>query len=67
MKAADRSGARFAVIVGPDELAAGEVTVRALRHHSDTAGDRASDASARDRWSTDQRRARADGSDDTDL
>lgn len=31
MKVADRSGARFAVIVGDDELAAGEVTVRDLR------------------------------------
>lgn len=31
MKAADRSGARFAVLVGSDELAAGEVTVRDLR------------------------------------
>lgn len=39
MKAADRSGAVVAVIVGEDELAAGEVTVRRLRHHSDTAGD----------------------------
>ncbi len=31
MKAADRSGAAVAVIVGPDERAAGEVTVRPLR------------------------------------
>jgi histidyl-tRNA synthetase len=31
MKAADRSGARVAVIVGDDELAAGTVTVRSLR------------------------------------
>ncbi len=31
MKAADRSGARVALIVGPDELAAGTVTVRPLR------------------------------------
>ena len=31
MKAADRSGALFAVIVGADEVAAGEVTVRPLR------------------------------------
>ncbi len=30
MKAADRSGARFAVIVGSDELAAGTVTLRPL-------------------------------------
>jgi len=28
MKAADRSGARFAIIVGGDEVAAGTVTVR---------------------------------------
>jgi histidyl-tRNA synthetase len=33
MKAADRSGARYAVLVGPDELAAGEVALRALRGH----------------------------------
>ena len=31
MKAADRSGARFAVIVGADELAAGTVVVRPMR------------------------------------
>lgn len=31
MKTADRSGARFAVIVGEDEVAAGQVTVRDLR------------------------------------
>jgi histidyl-tRNA synthetase len=31
MKAADRSGAAFAVIVGSDELAAGSVVVRPLR------------------------------------
>jgi len=31
MKAADRSGARFAVLVGSDEQSAGEVTVRDLR------------------------------------
>lgn len=31
MKRADRSGAAFAVIVGPDELAAGTLGVRALR------------------------------------
>lgn len=31
MKVADRSGARFAVIVGDDEVAAGEVTLRDLR------------------------------------
>jgi histidyl-tRNA synthetase len=31
MKAADRSGADVAVIVGPDEVAAGVVTLRALR------------------------------------
>ncbi len=34
MKAADRSGARFAVLIGSDELDAGEVTLRDL-----TAGD----------------------------
>jgi histidyl-tRNA synthetase len=31
MKLADRSGAKVAVIVGPDELAGGEVTIRDLR------------------------------------
>jgi histidyl-tRNA synthetase len=31
MKAADRSGARLALLVGPEELAAGEVTIRDLR------------------------------------
>jgi histidyl-tRNA synthetase len=31
MKAADRSGARFALLVGPEELSAGEVTIRDLR------------------------------------
>lgn len=34
MKAADRSGAALAVIIGSDELAAGEVTVRDLRGDS---------------------------------
>jgi histidyl-tRNA synthetase len=31
MRAADRSGARFAVLLGPEEIAAGEVTIRDLR------------------------------------
>ena len=35
LKQADRSGARFAVIVGPDELSAGTVTLRPLRHEGD--------------------------------
>ena len=35
MKAADRSGAAVAVIVGPDEVAADEVTVRPLRGGGD--------------------------------
>lgn len=39
MKAADRSGARFAVLVGPDEAEAGEVTLRALRGHATAGGD----------------------------
>jgi len=34
MKTADRSGARFALIVGEDEAAAGTVTVRDLREGS---------------------------------
>jgi histidyl-tRNA synthetase len=35
MKGADRSGARVALIVGPDEVAAGTVTVRPLRAGGD--------------------------------
>lgn len=35
IKSADRSSARFAVIVGSDEVASGEVTVRDLRADSD--------------------------------
>jgi histidyl-tRNA synthetase len=35
MKAADRSGARIAVIVGSDELAAGTAVIRDLRHGAD--------------------------------
>jgi histidyl-tRNA synthetase len=35
LKAADRSGARVALIVGVDELAAGTVTLRPLRHSGD--------------------------------
>ena len=31
MKLADRSGARVALLVGPQELAAGEITIRDLR------------------------------------
>ena len=31
MKVADKSGARYALLVGPAELAAGEVTIRDLR------------------------------------
>jgi histidyl-tRNA synthetase len=31
MKVADKSGARFALLLGPKELAAGEVTIRDLR------------------------------------
>jgi histidyl-tRNA synthetase len=31
MKAADKSGARLALLVGPKEHAAGEVTIRDLR------------------------------------
>jgi histidyl-tRNA synthetase len=37
MKAADRSGAQVAVIVGPDEVVAGEVTLRPLRAEGDQA------------------------------
>jgi len=31
MKVADKSGARLALLLGPDEIAAGEVTIRDLR------------------------------------
>jgi histidyl-tRNA synthetase len=31
MKVADKSGARFALLIGPQELALGEVTIRDLR------------------------------------
>jgi histidyl-tRNA synthetase len=31
MKKADASGARFAIIIGPEELAAGEVSLKSLR------------------------------------
>ena len=31
MKVADKSGARFALLVGPQEMSAGEVTIRDLR------------------------------------
>ncbi len=38
MKSADRSGARFALLVGEDELAAGQVTVRDLRGDAPQSG-----------------------------
>jgi histidyl-tRNA synthetase len=41
MKAADRSGASVAVIVGTDELAAGTAVVRPLRGHAADAGQQA--------------------------
>jgi histidyl-tRNA synthetase len=31
MKKADASGARFAIIIGPEELAAGEISLKPLR------------------------------------
>ncbi len=37
MKAADRSGARWALLIGSDELAAGEVSLRRMRGHGATA------------------------------
>jgi histidyl-tRNA synthetase len=40
MKAADRSGASVAVIVGSDEAAAGVVTVRPLRHEGEAGAQR---------------------------
>jgi histidyl-tRNA synthetase len=39
MKQADKSGARFAVIVGAEEVANGVVTVRPLRRHGDREGE----------------------------
>jgi histidyl-tRNA synthetase len=39
MKAADRSGARFAVLVGPDEIASGQVALRTLRGHGTEPGE----------------------------
>jgi histidyl-tRNA synthetase len=38
MKSADRSGARFALLVGEDELASGQVTVRDLRGDAPQSG-----------------------------
>ncbi len=35
LKAADRSGARYAVIVGPEELSVGTATLRPLRHQGE--------------------------------
>ncbi|MGY0217210.1 histidine--tRNA ligase [Endozoicomonadaceae bacterium StTr2] len=35
MKKADRSGARYALIIGEDEMQAGEVTVKPLRHEAE--------------------------------
>ena len=39
MKSADRSGAAVALIVGADELEAGEVTLRPLRNHDAAGGE----------------------------
>ena len=36
MKVADKSGARFALLLGPQELAAGEITIRDLRSEEKT-------------------------------
>ena len=58
MKAADRSGARIAVLVGPDELEAGEVTLRPLRGHAPTAGSAPADAGGG--GGREQRRVRRD-------
>jgi histidyl-tRNA synthetase len=61
MKAADRSGARVAVLVGSDELGAGEVTLRPLRGHGATAGATAGDiAGAAGGAGREQRRVRRD-------
>lgn len=46
MKAADRSGARLAVIIGPDELASGVVVLRWLRDHQDHPSQETVDRSA---------------------
>lgn len=37
MKAADRSGARWALLIGPDELSDGVVSLRPMRDHADGA------------------------------
>ena len=37
MKKADASGARYAAIIGDDEALAGEVTLKALREHTEQA------------------------------
>jgi len=39
MKSADRSGAAFAILVGEDEMAANEVTLRPLRGHDGPGGE----------------------------
>ena len=36
MKGADRAGAKFALVLGENELAAGEVAVKNLAEHSQT-------------------------------
>ena len=48
MKAANRSGATYAVIVGEDEVAAGEVSLRAMRHSRQTPGSEAQHRVRRD-------------------
>ena len=55
MKAADRSGARFVLIVGEDELAGGTVTLRDLRARC-----RAGSGGPRPMSSTRSRRLRED-------
>jgi len=39
-KAADRSGARFVIVVGPDEAGAGQVTLKDLVNHTQETVDR---------------------------
>lgn len=47
MKAADRSGAEFAVIIGPEELESGTAILRSLREHHDQIAVGISDLSSR--------------------
>jgi histidyl-tRNA synthetase len=60
MKAADRSGARFAVLVGSDELELGEVTLRQMRGHDPDPAATGEQSSGEGPVRRDQRRVRRD-------